>query len=193
MKIAWFGQEFFEALEATSVLHILVLVYLRYLAIRKPLSRDNLVIHLRKRLIILIWTISFAVETLAVIGGYFKILWIHWTAILFVLFCLEVAPLICIIAIDCLVVKTLEKKKRKDETDLMTSNRSFAISNYDSITLLHKRLVHFLLICLTPYLFYRLIGYIMGAVCIYSTCDIKNLKVMPFNKFKLSWCRLLLS
>jgi hypothetical protein len=184
MKIACLGQEFFEALEATSILHILVLVYLRLLAMRQPLATENLVIQLRKKLIILIWTISFAVEILALIGHYFDNFWVHWTADVFVLFCLEVAPLISIIVINCLVVKTMEQKRREMmSSDLMTSNKSFFISNYDSTALLHKRLVGFLLISLTPYLFCRLIHFIGTAVCGDTICDVKNPKVIQFIKF----------
>ena len=181
MWFVWAASEFFEAMESASVLHILILVYLRLLAIRKPLSRDNHIIRLRRKLIILIWTISFSVEIFGFLCGYF------WTPIsyeiadIFQLFVLEVAPLIFIILTNCLIVKTLQKKMHETNiSDLMLTNNSYAISNYDRSTKMVKILVYFLIFTVTPYLIFRAVGLIWVVICESSICDLEITKVTTF-------------
>ena len=158
MGIALAASEFFEAMQAASVLHILILVYLRLLAIRKPLSRDNHIIRLRKQLIILIWTVSFSNEILGGLCGYLVGPMAYKIADIFQLFILEVAPLILIILTNYLIVKTLQKKRCESKnSDMMISNKSFAISNYDKTTKMVTILSAFLFFTLTPYLIVRAI------------------------------------
>ena len=182
MKIAWAGSEFFEAMEAASVLHILILVYLRLIAIRTPLSRDNRIIHLRKRLIILIWTISFSVKILGFLFGYFWIPLAYKVADIFQLFFLGVVPLISIIVMNCLIIRTLKTESRENKTsDLIISNKSFAISNYNSASKVVRILVYFLIFSITPYLLVHSFILKTGAICVYSSCDIGKQKVIAFK------------
>ena len=179
MKFTLSISEFFsEALETTSILHVLVLVYLRLFAIRKPLCRENHIIQLRKKLIILIWTLPSTIQILRLLSFYLKMNDMLTFLSMFVTIFLEVVPFISIIVMYCLLVRTLEKKKLKNRNvNSNISNKSVFISNYDKTTLVVKRLVCFLLVIFTPYLILRHHQQWVGVICSYSTCDSGRLKV----------------
>ena len=112
MKVIAVASDIFRVLEVTSILHILVLVYLRLLSIRQPLSTDNRVIRLRKKLIILIWMISLAIEIWALISFHFEIYGMWWLVKISTTMIGEAVPLISITVMNFSLIRALNKKKQ---------------------------------------------------------------------------------
>jgi hypothetical protein len=95
---------------------------------------------------------------------------------------LEVVPLIFIIVTNCLIMKTLKKKIHENKnSDLIISNQSFAISNYNRTTIAIKRLAYFLIFSLTPYLMYRSFVLLGFFTCGFSSCDFGKTKVITLE------------
>ena len=170
MKIIAVASDIFRVLEVTSILHILVLVYLRLLSIRQPLSTDNRVIQLRKKLIMLIWMISLAIEIWVLISFHFEIYGMWWLVKISITMIVEAVPLIVITVMNFLLIRALKKKKQDDlHPERIISNKSAVIENYDRTTIAVKRLALFLLISYTPYFISRATGLVSLLICKGST------------------------
>ena len=97
------------------------------------------------------------------------------------------APVISITIINCVFIRTLEKKvKDAENATSCISTKSAAISNYEKSELLVKRLVWFLIVTVTPYLLVRLGINAMYAVCSFSKlhCTTKNYAYLSKNQIQ---------
>ena len=115
-------------LETASVLHVLVLVYLRFISIRNPLeNKGNLVIKLRRVLIIVIWTIT----SVAQIGGLFADYIQDYelsSSIHISVISLMILVLGSVVIMNYLLVRTLQGKKLEQQT---SNSTNYNHANYD--------------------------------------------------------------
>ena len=180
------ASEFFQALQTTSILHVLVLVYLRLLSIRKPLYQESRVIRLRKILITFIWVASFTVQILGIMADYCisskwhdSYQYVNLANFIFVM----AIPFIFIIIMSCLLVRTLNMKKHDAQNpNSIIATKSAAISNYDKSNKIVRRLVCFLLFSLTPHLIVKIAIHTGYVLCSYFNCDLGQRKVVTFTK-----------
>ena len=145
-----------HALELSSILHVTLLVFLRLLAVRDPLATPERRVKLRHVSIALIWTISLLLPTIFLIATlldagsfhkYFNIIYLN---------CFEIFPVICIVVMYYVLIRTLRKKKNENKDNSMGFKQIIQNSTADGynkkMQLLVGRLVIVLLFCYVPFL-----------------------------------------
>ena len=141
-----------RVLETSSCLHVTLLVFLRLLAIQKPLTYAELHGKLRYISIIIIWIISIVIQLIALIILIFEKgnVYLYYKDV--TLHSFHTFPVICIIIMYTLLIWTLKKKKREIK-DIRRSMEQDTINK--KMTLLVQRVVLVLIICYVPFLGWR--------------------------------------
>ena len=141
-----------RVLETSSCLHVTLLVFLRLLAIKKPLSYGEIHDKLRRISIIIIWIASITIQLVALIILIFEQgeAYLYYKDVTLHIF--HTFPVICIIIMYTLLIWTLEKKKRQIK-DSRISMKQESINK--KMTLLVQRVVLVLIICYVPFLAWR--------------------------------------
>ena len=138
----------------SSILHVTVLVFLRLLAILKPLSYSEVHAKVRRLAILMIWIISITARYSIVPTQCFKIrsVYLHYMHIIF--HCLHTIPVMCIALMYAKLVCVIQQKRNERKTIICKylKFRAHADSDNRKSTLLAKRLGLFHLICYLPFL-----------------------------------------
>ena len=145
-----------NVLQTSSILHVAVLVYLRLLAILKPMSYKDVHEKVRKRSIPIIWVVSIASRLISVLTQIFepmpKPFYAAYRYIALHVF--HTVPIIFIICMYVKLVWTLKKISEESNTTqaTFTNVRNPKKSISKKATLLVQRVVLFLLGCYLPFL-----------------------------------------
>ena len=139
-----------NVLEITSILHVTLLVFLRLIAITEPIKYKEIHIKIRHTSIITIWLMSFGVRIIAILSQKYKPS-VFFYYRYFALHIFHTLPVICIIAMYVILMKTL--RRRNGHLEIMVDNsRHLADSMNRRMTIVVQRIVLALLICYVPFL-----------------------------------------
>lgn len=155
-----------NVLQTSSVLHVAVLVYLRLLAVLKPLEYTNMDAKIRKASIPVIWILSIGTRLLAVLTQCLKAFSFYSYYRYIVLHGFHTIPIICIACMYFKLLLTIRSKfsspndgefsnsKSQDNTISSSANNSNMQKKElkKKSTALVKWVVFFLLICYVPLL-----------------------------------------
>ena len=139
-------------LETSSCLHVTLLVFLRLLAVSKPLTYKNIHKQVRVKAIVVIWVLSIFVRLLSIVAqlstGNF---YFHYRNILLHMF--HTIPMICIVFMNLSTVWIVRNKVKEISSDTNLNRKDDYVDEKNRrLTLMVKRIVICLLICYTPYL-----------------------------------------
>ena len=148
-----------DCLENSSILHVLLLVYLRYCIIKNPMTKDGPIRH-RKVLLILTWMIP--IVTMLPMLFVFDSLNLHellvYDIIRFLIFSTSSVPLI--IGLYGKMIFTI-KRKKQEPLDTLNLCRTTTQKRFDDkATRLISMLSLFVIICYVPFLIYRIGFYV---------------------------------
>ena len=167
-------------LTTSNCLHIALLVYLRFVAITKPLQYEN--IH-RKHHIkspILIWFISIIVNILSPISLCFGTEVSNFFVVLFILHGFHTIPILSIIIIYVRMIKSINKT---NEERLRLSE--FTDDNEKASARISTRMIKgvsiCLIICYLPYLFW--FQYVRIKQWIHSESDMTNISTLEVRNY----------
>ena len=167
-------------LTTSNCLHIALLVYLRFVAITKPLQYEN--IH-RKHHIkspILIWFISIIVNILSPISLCFGTEVLNFFVVLFILHGFHTIPIVSIIITYVRMIKSINKtNEERVRLSEFTDKNEIASSRIS--TSMIKGVSICLIVCYLPYLFW--FQYVRIKQWIHSESDITNVSSLEVRNY----------
>ena len=142
-----------NVLETNSILHVMLIVFLRLLTIIEPIKCKEIHKNLRHKSIIVMWVVAFSVRSLALIIQMYKPN-AFWFYRYFLLHGFHTVPLLLIIIMYLILIKSL--KNRSQTLEMMDlKSRQAANQMNKKMTIVVKRIVFALLICYLPFLFWE--------------------------------------
>ena len=157
--LLYFPSKFFEM---ASRLHVTLLVLLRLLAIKFPLTYQDMHIKISRICIALIWIISLIVTIIVTFIGTFDDKRNYFVAKIVLLHGFGTFPVICIVFMNASLLRTLSQKRPCIRTPSQGQNTTF--DRMDSLrketinrkmTILVLKVVGFLMVCYIPLIAWR--------------------------------------
>ena len=140
-----------DCLENSSILHVLLLIYLRFCIIKNPMRKDGPVRH-RKVLLIVTWMIPI-ITKLPIFFLWDNVHSLVYSTIQFLVFSASCVPLI--IVLYGKMIFTIKSKKQEHQDILNLSNTATDKRFDDKTTRIISMLVLFVCICYVPFLIQR--------------------------------------
>lgn len=151
-----------DALENLSILHIALLVFLRLLIVRKPLSTAGRPLRHRKALLLMIWLMSIIVEMPVPFLRRDPDFTALYRSIIFHVF--STLPVVLIVVFYIIMTFPIKSHKKQNEEALNEANTSMQRPKDSRTTLLISGMVAILLIGYLPYLVHRSIDFRFGLI-----------------------------
>ena len=146
-------------LETSSCLHVTLLVFLRLLAILKPLTYRETHIKLRHTSIITIWIISISVHLVAVLSrvdfGVEKTGDFYFPYRYIVLHGFHTVPIICMVVMHAVLIWKLKTMRNNANENIEDTTTTHADLTNKKMTLMVQRIVCFVVVCYVPYLSWK--------------------------------------
>ena len=143
------GHYLMDSLENSSILHVLLFIFLRLMIIRYPLSRKG-PMRFRKTLLLATWIIPFITKAPCIYlwqYPYFHFLYQNFQFHIF-----STLPVVLIVFLYGVMLLTIRNKKRENQEMLKSANVTREKEIDRKTTLLISGLVLVLLVCYLPYL-----------------------------------------
>ena len=140
-------------LRTSSCPHVVLLVFMRLLAVSRPLTYTATRNKIRRRSIVIIWLISISAQLLVVMAQIFAAenIYVYYRNIYLHVF--HSIPVISIVVMHVTLIRILERKNNSDAvTGLGGHAQSLDQSINMKMTIMVKRIVSFLLLCYVPFL-----------------------------------------
>ena len=153
-----------EVLEMSSVLHVMLIVFLRLYAIMKPTSYKTIHVKLRYTSIIVIWLWSTLFHVAIRTSLVLKNETIFYYGNLFILLCCNTLPVVLILVMYVMLIWVLrgEKSRLPDPNTVRLSTSSTGTDDMEKkMTLAIQRIVLVLILCYCPWLVWRAYFYVV--------------------------------
>lgn len=170
-----------QVLEMASLLHVTLLVFLRFLAVKAPMSHQISHTNVPYSSLIAIWGTCVLLQSLPVLALLFNKDSVHTNLRLLNLHCFHTIPLLLILLMYTLLIWTLrnkEKQQTRDFQNLPFNSMDYRETRNKEMTLLVKRVVVFLLISYAPFVAWYQYYYIV--VCKRNPLQILEVEVNIF-------------
>ena len=176
-----------HVLEYSSILHVALLVFLRVITLRNPLSQGDDIRKFRHVAITIIWIISITVVSLDVISQcqgmddfsmYLNLVNLH---------CFKTIPVVGIVLMYGLLLWTVNRQQKQTNNIAISTDNSHREARNRRMTAIVSRVVICLLICYLPYL---------ASKHYFAVTDVKKsllTQTFKVNKFTFSICFSLVS
>ena len=142
-------------LEISTILHVALLVFLRWKSIKRPLKEIKNEEIYRIAFVVIVWTISISACIIPVLFLAFEMFETFRYIKLVSFHCFGTIPVISIIVMWGLLMKVAKDRRMKDNHVLSTEFLSIEESNHRRMVKIVHRLVIALLICYIPFLFWK--------------------------------------
>ena len=150
-------------LEMSSVLHVTLIVSLRFYAILKPTSYRKLHIKMRFISLLLIWTSSFFLHGVIVILAVLNKKTYAYTGNMFVFYCFNALPVLIILILYLLLIWILKNKRPTPINDTNQIHMQSAATEEieKRMTTIVKRIIIVVILCYGPFVIWRQYFYVI--------------------------------